>query len=106
MSEHNRLPEPPPPEVLCMLNLNSAMCHLADAIVIDGGENQEWYDWQGLLWALKLFASSLESGIKVHPLIRKSNQKVLKKLIQVQREDIDAGYMRYETLQTITPSAN
>jgi hypothetical protein len=100
MPQENRLPGP---EIFCLLHLHSAICRLADALLADDLDDcQESYEWSGLLWCLNMAASSLESSVRVHPLVTKSHKRVLKKLIQLQREEIDCGYLRLETIATIS----
>jgi hypothetical protein len=89
MPQPNRLPEPPSPEQLAVVAMYRACGYLADALLEEGIHDcQENYDWRGLLYALQLLTSSLESSIHGHKAVRQAAEKFLLKMIQLEGYDV------------------
>jgi hypothetical protein len=108
MSQENRLPEPPAPEVFAICHLYYACIRLVDALAVDGMcDCMEDDEYRAIVFTIRMCATNLESSIKLHPMIKKAEQRFLKALIRLDREAIDCGYLRLETIETISvPSAN
>jgi hypothetical protein len=106
MSANNRLPQPPAPEQLCVVHLYRACVYLLDAMAEDGMEDcEEYLEFNGMLYTLRMVASALESQLHGHSAITKAVERFHLRLIAFLGEG-DIILFPHAVIERCTPSAS